>query len=189
MTHFKKNTTIKLVPAVKKADIDKRISRVAADISLDYAGRDLIMVGILKGAFIFLADLVRQVTLPVSIDFIRVSSYGDALESSGKITMEQDLGMDIKGRHALLVEDIIDTGATLSFLVERMKSLEAASVKTCVLVDKRERRKTGLKPDYTCHVIEKGFLVGYGLDYGELHRNLPDICRLIERPEAGQDAL
>ncbi|VEN74251.1 Hypoxanthine-guanine phosphoribosyltransferase [Candidatus Desulfarcum epimagneticum] len=180
---------MKLIPTIEKNEIQKRISQVAEDISSDYAGRDLVMVGVLKGAFIFLADLARQLTLPLSIDFIQVSSYGDALESSGNITVKQDIGMDIQGRHALLVEDIIDTGATLSFLVERMKSRGAASVKTCVLVDKRERRKTGLKPDYTCHVIEKGFLVGYGLDYGERFRNLPDICRLIEQPGAGQDAL
>ncbi len=165
----------KLVPAVTKDEIKNSISRIARNISSDYAGRDLVLIGVLKGAFIFLSDLVRLISIPVLIDFITVSSYGDGEKSSGKITVVQDIGIDIKGKDVLVVEDIVDTGKTLSFLLEHLKSFRAGSVKTCALLDKKECRKTGAKADYVCHAVKKCFLVGYGLDYAERYRNLPEI--------------
>ncbi len=145
---------------------------------MDYAGSELIVVGVLKGAFVFLADLVRKLTIPVKIDFVRVSSYGKETESSGEIRLTQNLETDPKDKHVLIVEDIVDTGLTLSFLVEHLNNLGAKSVRICALIDKRERRSKNLDVRYACHVVEKGFLVGYGLDYAEDYRYLPDICHL-----------
>jgi len=165
----------KLVSVISKDEIAKRISEIAHDISSDHAGGEIVLIGVLKGAFMFLSDLARLISIPVFIDFIRVSSYGDEEQSSGKITITQDIGMDLKDKDVILVEDIIDTGITLSFLVEHIKSFQARSVKTCALINKTERRETDAKADYWCHHVEKGFLVGYGLDYVERYRNLPEI--------------
>lgn len=167
-----------LVPVIKKKDIDKAVASMARNISSDYAGRDLIVIGVLNGAFIFMADLVRHLSIPVEIDFVRVASYGTGTESSGHIQLTKDIEIDIRGKDLLVVEDIIDTGLTLSYLVDHMKSFGPRSIKICTLIDKRERREVEIHADYAGHVIREGYLVGYGLDHAEKYRNLPEIYHL-----------
>ena len=164
-----------LIPILKKDVIEKKVAAVAKIISSDYKDRELILVGVLKGSVIFLSDLVRHLTIPVTIDFMGVSSYGSENSSSGAIRVTKEVAIDLKGKDVMIVEDIVDTGLTLSFLVDHMKSLGSKSVAVCTFLDKRERRQTDIKIDYACHVLEEGFIVGYGLDYAEQYRNLPDI--------------
>ena len=137
------------------------------------------MIGVLKGAFLFLADLARQVRLEkISIDFLQASSYGADTLSSGKIILKKDIDVDVRGKDVLVVEDIVDTGLTLAHLIDHLQGFKPASVKVCAVIDKRERRKTDIRIDYVGSVMEKGFLVGYGLDYAETYRNLPDIYQM-----------
>ena len=165
--------------------IAARVAAMGREISRDYHGRDLLLVGILKGAFVFLADLVRALSLPVEVDFVRVASYGSATTSSGTCTVTKDLEADPAGRDVLLVEDIADSGRTLAFLVERLRARGARSVAACVLIDKTERRERALDLVYTGFTVPAGFLVGYGLDYAERYRHLPAIYAL----EPGEDAV
>ena len=167
-----------LIPFLTKEEIASKIAVVAQQISEDYKGRDLVLIGALKGSFIFVSDLARQLTIPAKIDFIRASSYGASTTSSGKVVITQDKTLDIAGKHVLIVEDIVDTGLTLSHLVEYFKAFDAKSVKVCALLDKHERRDKEVTVDYSCHRLEEGFLVGYGLDYNEEYRNLPAIYHL-----------
>lgn len=167
-----------LLPFMTKEDIDKKVSALARRISADYENRDLVIIGVLKGSFIFLSDLVRRLTIPVQIDFVGASSYGSGVSSSGSIRLTKEIGVDVKGKDVLLVDDIIDTGLTLAYLVDHIKSFGPKSVRVCIFLDKKERRKTALMIDYTCQVVESGFLVGYGLDYAENYRNLPEIYQL-----------
>lgn len=136
------------------------------------------MVGALKGAFIFMADLARAITVPVQIGFLGVSSYGKSAESSGTATITKELDLDVSGKDVLVVEDIVDTGLTLGFIMDYLTSKGARSVKVCAFLDKKERRAKEVRVDYACHVIPEGFLVGYGLDYAENYRNLPGIYHL-----------
>jgi len=167
-----------LVPVLTKNVIDEKVAEVALKISNDYKGRDLVLVGILKGAFVFMSDLMRCLSVPVKLDFVCTSSYGDGTTTSGSVKLTKEIGIDIKGKEVLIIEDIVDTGLTLMFLIDYLKSFSPASVKVCALIDKRERRKAEIKIDYSCHVVEEGFLVGYGLDYAEDFRNLPEIYHL-----------
>ncbi len=167
-----------LVPVLSKTDIEQKIIETASKISADYEGKELVLIGVLKGAFIFLADLVRSLVIPAEIDFIGVSSYGNTTSSSGSIQITKDLQNDLQGKHVLLVEDIVDSGLTLQHLVAYMRSKRAASVKICTLIDKAERRQVNLAVDYACFEVPEGFLVGYGLDYAEAHRGLPAIYHL-----------
>jgi hypoxanthine phosphoribosyltransferase len=167
-----------LIPFLKRDEIEKMVSDVAHRISSDYQDCELVLIGVLKGAFLFVADLVRHLTVPVKIDFIRVSSYGSDISSSGKIRLTQKAEIDIKDKHVLIVEDIIDTGLTLDYIIDYLKSLEPESVRICTLLDKRERRMTEVRIDYAGFVVEKGFLVGYGLDHAENYRNFPEIYHL-----------
>ncbi|MFO7667860.1 MAG: hypoxanthine phosphoribosyltransferase [Desulfobacterales bacterium] len=167
-----------LVPVLTKDEIDKKVAEVALKISDDYKGRELVLVGILKGAFVFMSDLMRCLTVPVKLDFVCASSYGAGTTTSGNIKLTKELGLDIRGKDVLLVEDIVDTGITLAYIIGYLGSLGPASVKVCALLDKRERRKVEIKIDYSCHVVEEGFLVGYGLDHAEEYRNLPEIYHL-----------
>lgn len=166
------------IPILSKAAIDARVKEIAERISADYRDRDVILIGILKGAFVFLSDLIRQLTIPVQVDFMSVSSYGNQTSSSGQIKLQKDVGLDLKNKDVLIVEDIVDTGVTLAFLVDYLKSAGAASVRICALIDKRERRAVDIAVDYVGHRVDKGFLVGYGLDYAEYYRNLPEIYHL-----------
>ncbi len=166
------------IPVLTKEEIATRVEEVAQAISTDYRDRDLILIGILKGAFIFLSDLIRHLSIPVKVDFICASSYGDRTSSSGRVKLTKDVDLDVKNKDVIIVEDIVDTGITLSYLMKHLKSSGAASVRICALIDKRERRKTEVVVDYVCHSVDKGFLVGYGLDYAEFYRNLPEVYHL-----------
>jgi hypoxanthine phosphoribosyltransferase len=160
---------------ISKNDIARRVAELAAEIARDYAGRDLVMVGVLKGAFIFLADLVRALPFPVVVDFVRVRSYGAGTESSGEIHITKDVEEPLIGRDVLIVEDIIDLGLTLDFLRRHLLTHQPRSLKICCLIDKKERRQVEVPLDYVGFPVEKGFLVGYGLDCGEQKRTLPEI--------------
>ena len=155
--------------------IQKRVQELAYQISNDYAGRELVVIGILKGAFIFMADLVREISIPCNIDFIRVASYGASSESSGKVVMTKDIETSIKDRDILIVEDIVDTGLTLQYLVNWLKERNPNSLKICVFLDKRKRRKVSFEADYVGFTIDDGFVVGYGLDFNEQYRFFPDV--------------
>jgi len=157
--------------------IARRVAELGAQISQEYAGKDLMLICILKGANIFLADLVRQITLPLSYDFVAVSSYGADTKSSGVVRILKDLDESVESKHVLVVEDIVDTGLTLrlSYLLENLRSRRAASVKVCTLLDKPSRRRMDVPVDYFGFQIEDRFVVGYGLDYGGKYRNLPFI--------------
>ncbi|MFW5908979.1 MAG: hypoxanthine phosphoribosyltransferase [Desulfosalsimonas sp.] len=167
-----------LSPVLSEEEIRKRVTDLAQRISEDYRDEPLVMIGVLKGAFVFMADLVRQMTIPVEIDFIRASSYGKADTSSGKVSFSDEAGTDLEGKHVLLVEDILDTGRTIERLVTRFKTYKPKSIRVCVCVDKPERREKDFKAEYVCFFVEKGFLVGYGLDYAEKYRYLPAIYAL-----------
>lgn len=166
-----------------KEQIAARVKEMGDEITRDYENveGDLVLVGILKGAIVFFADLIREIDLPLSMDFMAISSYGSATKSSGVVRILKDLDKDIVGKHVLVVEDIIDSGLTLSFLKDNLLSRGAASLKICTLLDKPERRKVDLHVDYAGFQIPDEFVVGYGLDYAETYRNLPDIGVL--RPE------
>ncbi|NLI82677.1 MAG: hypoxanthine phosphoribosyltransferase [Deltaproteobacteria bacterium] len=167
-----------LVPVVSSETLQETVRDLARRINQDYEGKSLTVVGILKGAFIFLSDLVRQLTVPVQIDFVRLASYGQSAETSGEVVITKDVELPVEGRHVLVVEDIVDTGITLAWYLEHLKEAHPESVKVCALIDKRERRQVEISLDYTGICMEKGFLVGYGLDYSENHRNLPAICEV-----------
>ena len=166
------------IPVLKKDDIGKMVVAVARKISLDYKDRELILIGVLKGSFVFLSDLIRNLSIPVKVDFVGVSSYSDKTSSSGKIQLTKSIEIDIKNKNVLVVEDIVDSGLTLAWLIDYLMSFEPKAVNICALIDKRERRETQIQIDYTCHTVKEGFLVGYGLDYAEDYRNLPEIYHL-----------
>lgn len=164
--------------------IKSRVSEIGARITREYEDKDLVIIGILKGAFIFMADLVRKIDLPLEIDFVRLQSYGSSTESAGQVTITKDVELPLRNKHVVIVEDIVDTGYTLKYLKEVMSLHQAASVKICCLIDKKERRKVDVDVDYVGFEIERGFLVGYGLDYDEQYRQLPGIYHLNPRYEA-----
>ncbi len=167
-----------LIPIILPEDIQEKVSCIARQISSDYQGKDLILVGMLKGAFIFLSDLARHISIPVQIDFMRVSSYGADISSSGNITLTHPIQIDVAGKHLLLVEDIVDTGRTLAWARDYFQCLNPASVHICAFIDKHERREVDVEVDYSCFSVSEGFLVGYGLDYAENYRELPGIYHL-----------
>lgn len=169
---------------ITQQEIEAKVSEMGARISKDYAGSELLVVGILKGAAIFMSDLVRAISIPVAFDFMAVSSYGASTESSGIVRIIKDLEQSIEGRHVLIVEDVVDTGLTLSYLVENLKSRNPASLKLCSLLDKPSRRKVPVKAEYLGFEIPDEFAVGYGLDYSERFRNLPYVAVL--KPEVYQ---
>lgn len=166
---------------VTKEEIAQAVRKVGAMITADYEGQEVVVVCILKGASIFYCDLIRELDLPITEDFMIVSSYGDGTNSTGNVRIRKDLDNDIAGKHVLIVEDIVDTGTTLNFLRNILKDRGAASIKIATLLDKPSRRTVDLKADYFCFTIPNAFVVGYGLDYAEKYRNLPDICVL--KPE------
>ena len=159
-------------------EISRITKRIAHQISQEYKDRDVILVCVLKGAFIFMADLVRNLSIPVRIDFVRIASYGAKSHSSGDITITRDTGLSVKGKDVIVVEDILDSGLTLSFLMDKLMIDKPESLRLCVLIDKRERREVDIQPDYVGFVLKKGFVVGYGLDFDEKYRYLPEIYRI-----------
>ncbi len=168
---------------VSREDIRKAIEQLGKEITADYQGKDLVMVCILKGASVFFSDLLREVDLPVTVDFMALSSYRNATTSSGVVNLEKDLSVSIKGRDVLIVEDIVDSGNTLFYLSKYLMGRGAASIRIATLLDKPERRNPehNLQVDYHCFQIPNEFVVGYGLDFAEKYRNLPDIGVLDSR--------
>lgn len=161
---------------LSEEEVNHRIGEIAAQISRDYEGKAIHMICILKGGVFFTCELAKRLTVPVSLDFMSVSSYGDDTKSSGVVRIVKDLDESLKNKDVLIVEDIIDSGRTLSYLIEVLRQREPASIRLCTLLDKPERRvKKQVKVDYTCFSIPDGFVVGYGLDYAQKYRNLPYI--------------
>ena len=166
----------KIRALLEEEQVDKRIREVAEQISRDYAGKQIHMICILKGGVFFTCELAKRVTVPVSLDFMSVSSYGSGTESSGVVRIVKDLDESIEGKEVLIVEDIIDSGRTLAYLIEMLKKRNPKSIHLCTLLDKPERRvKKQVTVDYTCFTIPDEFVVGYGLDYDQKYRNLPYI--------------
>lgn len=160
---------------ISKDQINERIDQLGAEISKDYFEKKLYVLSLLRGSFIYTADLVRQITVPTKIGFMTTSSYGNDEESKGLVNVLNDIPDNISGFDVLIVDDIIDTGLTMNFVIDHVKSLGAASVKSCVLLNKIERRKLTITPDYCCFEIPDLFVVGYGLNYGDYYRNIPYI--------------
>ncbi|MGA8942313.1 MAG: hypoxanthine phosphoribosyltransferase [Thermoactinomyces sp.] len=160
---------------ITKEQIQKKVEELGRIVSEDYKELNPLCICVLKGAIPFMADLIREMTIPIEVDFMAVSSYGNSTTSSGVVRIIKDLETSIEGRHVLIVEDIIDSGLTLSYLVDLLKGRNAASVKIITMLDKPERRKVDLHPDYCGFTIPDAFVVGYGLDYAEKYRNLPYI--------------
>lgn len=166
---------------ISEEKLAARIKELGEQITADYAGKEILAIGVLRGAVLFMADLTRAIKVPVAIDFMAVSSYGAGTSSSGVVRILKDLDEDIEGKHVLIVEDIIDSGLTLSYLLENIKSRKPASLKLCTLLNKPERRKAEVHIDYNGFTVPDYFVVGYGLDYAEKYRNLPFIG--ILKPE------
>jgi hypoxanthine phosphoribosyltransferase len=166
-----------LVPA---EDLQRRVRELAGEISRDYAGKDLVLVGVLKGAVFFLSDLMRQLEIPVEVDFMAVASYGSATKSSGVVRILKDLDAAIEGRDVLIVEDIVDSGLTLQYLMRNLKGRNPRSLEVCALLVKPSRQKVELPTRYVGFEIPNRFAIGYGLDHGERYRNLPYVAALKE---------
>ncbi|MFC1969927.1 hypoxanthine phosphoribosyltransferase [Chloroflexota bacterium] len=161
---------------LSRDEIAKAVDRLASEIKRDYQGKQPLLIGVLKGAFVFMADLIRQLDLPLELEFVRLSSYGAAKESSGRVRVVQELKTPIKGRDVLVIEDIVDTGITLSLLLDYLREKQPASLKLCVLTDKPSRRRVPVSIDYLGFTVPDKFVVGYGLDFDEKFRYLPEIC-------------
>ena len=171
---------MKINVLITKEQLEKKTVELAEAITRDYEGKELVLVGVLKGGFIFLSDLARKIRMNVAIDFISVSSYGNSTESMGVVKIIKDVDTDVVGKHVLIVEDIIDTGLTLNYLKDLFNTKGCASVKLAAILDKPERRKVDIKEDYPGIKIPDKFVVGYGLDYAGNYRNLPDVCVIEE---------
>ncbi|UCG81178.1 MAG: hypoxanthine phosphoribosyltransferase [Desulfobacterales bacterium] len=167
-----------LVPVLSRDEIAQKVKSLAREISEDYAGKDLCIIGVLNGVFVFLADLVRELTVSVQVDFVRLASYGSGTVSSGNVQTTKEIELDLKDRDVLVIEDIIDSGLTIDFLLKYLKQFHPKSIKVCTFIDKIERRQVQVPIDYVGHVVEGGFLVGYGLDFDQKYRGLPEIYRL-----------
>jgi hypoxanthine phosphoribosyltransferase len=163
---------------VAAEDLERRVRELAAQISRDYEGKDLVLVGVLKGAVFFLSDLMRHLTIPVEVDFMAVASYGSATKSSGVVRILKDLDAAIDGRDVLIVEDIVDSGLTLQYLMRNLNGRNPRSLEVCALLIKPERRKVDLPTKYVGFEIPNRFAIGYGLDYAERYRNLPYVAAL-----------
>jgi hypoxanthine phosphoribosyltransferase len=169
---------------LSRREIAKKVRELGQRITRDFAHEDLLLIGVLNGAFIFTADLAREIDLPLEVDFIRVASYGAGTSSSGAITFTKDVERPVAGKKILLVEDIVDTGRTIARLQQHFLQFGADSVHICALIDKKERREVEVHPDYVGFEVAEGFLVGYGLDFAEQYRNLPDVFHLENPTQA-----
>jgi hypoxanthine phosphoribosyltransferase len=163
---------------VQPDDLRRKVADLGKAISADYEGRDLLLVGVLKGAVFFLSDLMREISVPCEVDFMAVASYGSATDSSGVVRILKDLDASIEGRNVLIVEDIVDSGLTLQYLLRNLKARGPASVEVCALLTKPERRKIELEARYVGFEIPDRFAIGYGLDHAERYRNLPYVAAL-----------
>lgn len=165
-------------PLITQRQIEKRIRELGTKITADYEGKELVMICLLKGAYVFFADLVRNIHIPVDVDFMMVATYGARASSSGVVKIISDLSSPIKGKNVLLVEDIVDSGLTLSYLYKSIKAKNPRSLKLCALLDKVERRKHEIPIDYIGFTVPNKYVIGYGLDYQDRYRNLPYIAVL-----------
>lgn len=166
---------------ISQSRLEKKVKELAEEISSDYRGKRLVLIGVLKGAFVFLSDLLRHLTIPAEIDFIQASSYGASKKSSGRIKIKKDIDLSLRGKDVVLVEDIVDCGYTLNYLLGFLKSKKAGSIKICCLLDKPSRRKVYVPIAYKGFEVPDRFMVGYGLDFAEKFRNLPYVASL--RPD------
>ena len=165
----------KIKVLLSEEEVDSRIKQIAAKVSKDYAGKEIHLICVLKGGVFFTCELAKRITVPVSLDFMSVSSYGDDTKSSGVVKIVKDLDQPLEGKDVLIVEDIIDSGRTLSYLIEILKQRNPNSIRLCTLLDKPERRVRDVRVDYCCFNIPDEFVVGYGLEYAQKYRNLPFI--------------
>ncbi|SHJ74292.1 hypoxanthine phosphoribosyltransferase [Geosporobacter subterraneus DSM 17957] len=163
-----------------REDIHQRVQELGNQIASDYQGKKLLVVSLLKGSFIFTADLVREIDAPVKIAFMATSSYGHGTESTGQVNILYDVKESVEGYDILVVDDIADTGLTMKFVLEHLRKKNPASIKSCVLLDKPSRRKTVLEPDYIGYTIPDKFIVGYGLNYGDYYRNVPYVFAFVD---------
>ena len=166
---------------IPQEELARKVAELGAQISRDYTGKKLMVISVLKGSVVFLGDLIREITVPLVMDFMAVSSYGAGVKTSGVVRINKDLDLSIEGFDVLIVEDILDSGMTLSYIKKEFAQRGAASVRIATLLDKPARRRVELDVDYSCFVIPDAFVVGYGLDYDEKYRNLPDIGVLHPR--------
>jgi hypoxanthine phosphoribosyltransferase len=178
-----------LRPLFSREQIAAIVKDLADRISRDYRGSELVLVCILKGAFVFLSDLVRSLAIPVQVDFVRLASYKDQMHSSGMIEITKDIEISIEGRDILIVEDIVDSGRTLQFLKDRLALSKPRSVKICALLDKKTRREVEIEAEYLGKEVDDVFVVGYGIDFNENFRNLPEIYYItpIDQNEGSED--
>lgn len=167
-----------------KEQLEQRIKELGAEITRDYQGKELVLAAVLRGSYVFMADLTRAIDLPLTVDFMAVSSYGAGTVSSGQVEIKKDLSDPIEGKNLLIIEDILDSGNTLYYLMDVLSARHPASIRICTLLDKPERRVKPIKADYVGFVIPDAFVVGYGLDYAEKYRNLPYVGVL--KPEVYQ---
>lgn len=165
---------------VSEEDITSKVKELGKQITEDYKDKDLLLIGILKGSVIFMSELAQNIKLPVEMDFMAVSSYGKSSVSTGEVRIIKDLDFSVEDRHLLIIEDIIDTGYTLSYLIDNLKKRGAKSIKVCTFLDKPDRRKADIHVDYLGFIVPDEFIVGYGLDYAERYRNLPYVAALKE---------
>jgi len=168
----------KLSVLLTRAEIEAKVDELATKIRRDYLGKHPLLICVLKGSFMFIADLIRRLNFPLEIDFIQLSSYGREKESSGKIKVMLGLRSPVKGRHILVIEDVVDTGNTIAFLMDYLRKKKPASLKLCALADKPSRRQVPVTIDYLGFTVPNKFIVGYGIDWDEKFRYLPDICAL-----------
>ena len=166
----------KLQVLFSRAEVETTVCRLASEIARDYRDKNPLLIGILKGSFVFMADLVRLLDFPLEVEFIRLSSYGGGKRTSGKVKVAEGLRSPIEGREVLIIEDIVDTGLTTTFLLDYLRKKNPTSLKLCTLTDKPSRRQVPVNIDYLGFTVPNKFLAGYGLDYNEEFRNLPDIC-------------
>lgn len=162
-----------------REEIARRIREIGAEINALYEGRDLVAVCVLKGAFMFFSDLMKELTVLPQVDFVRLASYGSGTKTTGDVMLAKDVDISLEGKHVLIVEDVIDSGHSMDFLLRLFKMRGAASLRLAVLVDKRERREVSVVPDFTGFTLNEGFIVGYGLDYAEYYRELPAIYEVV----------
>jgi len=174
------NSQPKLCVLLTGEEIEARVEELSTEIERDYQDKHPLLIGVLKGSFMFMADLIRHLDFPLEVDFVRLSSYGGGKESSGRIKVVQSLRSPIRDRHVLVIEDIVDTGLTINFLLDYLRKKKPASLKFCALTDKPSRRQVPLDIDYLGFTVPDKFLVGYGLDWDEKFRYLPDICFIEE---------
>lgn len=163
-----------------REDIQRRVEELGRQISKDYEGKNLLVVSLLKGSFIFTADLVREINIPVKIEFMATSSYGHSTESTGKVNVLYDIQENLEGYDVLIADDIADTGITMDYIIDYLKSKNPDSVRSCVLLDKPSRRKVDLEADYVGFTIPDKFIVGYGLNYGDYYRNVPYVFAFVD---------